>query len=258
MAEGGNISKFISGFDQETAAVVMARWAVAKSEAEETIDVIRWVDRTLIRLVKKFGEYQQEMPHTFRLCREFGLYPQFMFHMRRSQFLQSFNVSPDESAYYRTMLVRENVTNSLLMIQPALLQYSFDSPHPVPVLLDIASLKNNVILLLDTFFTVLIWHGDLMVKWRKLGYHEKPEYENFKELLKLPAQDAQSILNERFPVPKCIETDCGKGAERLLKAKVNPSGGGAGNQVVESGNYFTEDVSMKVFMDRLIEYAVKA
>eukprot|EP00358_Blepharisma_japonicum_P004818 CAMPEP_0202941716 /NCGR_PEP_ID=MMETSP1395-20130829/1842_1 /ASSEMBLY_ACC=CAM_ASM_000871 /TAXON_ID=5961 /ORGANISM="Blepharisma japonicum, Strain Stock R1072" /LENGTH=634 /DNA_ID=CAMNT_0049637183 /DNA_START=343 /DNA_END=2247 /DNA_ORIENTATION=- len=258
VVESGNIAKFISGFDQETAAVIMARWAVSKSETEETIDVIRWIDRTLIRLVKKFGEYQQEMPHTFRLCREFGLYPQFMFHMRRSQFLQTFNVSPDESAYYRTMLVRENVTNSLLMIQPALLQYSFESPHPTPVLLDIASLKNNVILLLDTFFTVLIWHGDLIVKWKKLGYQEQEEYENFRELLKLPVADAQSILVERFPVPRLIETDCGKGAERLLKAKVNPSGMGAGNATVESGNYFTEDVSMKTFMDRLIEYAVKA
>lgn len=79
-----------------------------------------------------------------------------MFHLRRSQFLQSFNVSPDESSYYKILLVRENVTNSLLMIQPALLQYSFENPQPQPVLLDIASLKNNVILLLDTFFNVLI------------------------------------------------------------------------------------------------------
>jgi len=51
------------------------------------------------------------------------------------------------------------------------------------VLLDIASMKNDVILLLDTFFTVVVWHGDNMVKWRKAGYHEKPEYENFKLLL---------------------------------------------------------------------------
>lgn len=257
-AEQGNTSKFISGFDQETAAVIMARWAVSKSETEDSIDVIRWLDRTLIRLVKKFGEYQPELAHTFRLCREFSLYPQFMFHMRRSQFLQSFNVSPDESAYYRTLLVRENVTNSLLMIQPALLQYSFDSSQPQPVLLDIVSLKNNVILLLDTFFNVLIWHGDLISKWIKLGYQEKEEYEHFRTLLQMPRDDAQIILNQRFPVPKLQETECGKGPERILKAKVNPSGGGAGNSTVDSGNYFTEDVSLKVFMDSLIQYAVKS
>jgi len=115
-----------------------------------------------------------------------------------------------------------------------------------------------VILLLDTFFNVLIWQGDTIVKWKKLGYHEQEAYENFKELLGLPMQDAQSILTDRFPVPRLLETECGKGAERILKAKVNPSGGGSGNSTVDSGNYFTEDVSMKVFMDRLIEYAVKA
>lgn len=256
--ESGNISKLVSGFDQEVAAVIMARWAVCKSESEETIDVVRWVDRTLIRLVKKFGEYQQDLPHTFRLCREFSLYPQFMFHMRRSQFLQSFNVSPDESAYYRVLLVRENVTNSLLMIQPALLQYSFDSPQAQPVLLDIVSLKNNVILLLDTFFHVLIWHGDMISKWVKLGYQDQEEYEHFRTLLELPREDAKIIMSQRFPVPKLQETECGKGPERLLKAKVNPSGGGAGNSTVDSGNYFSEDVSLKVFMDSLIQYAVKS
>ena len=256
--EPGNISKVISGFDQETAAVVMARWAVCKSETEETIDVIRWLDRTLIRLVKKFGEYQTDMPHTFRLCRELSLYPQFMFHMRRSQFLQTFNVSPDESAYYRTLLLRENVTNSLLMIQPALLQYSFDSPEPTPVLLDIVSLKNNVILLLDTFFNVLIWHGDMISKWVKLGYQDKEDFKHFATLLQLPRDDAQLILNQRFPVPRLQETEFGKGPERLLKAKVNPSNVNASNSTVESGNYFTEDVSLKVFMDSLVQYAVKS
>ena len=49
---------------------------------------------------------------------EFSLYPQFMFHLRRSQFLQLFNSSPDKAAYYRYILTRENTTNSLVMIQP--------------------------------------------------------------------------------------------------------------------------------------------
>ncbi len=37
---------------------------------------------------------------------QFQLYPQFMFHLRRSQFLQLFNRSPDESSYYRSILCR--------------------------------------------------------------------------------------------------------------------------------------------------------
>ena len=54
-----------------------------------------------------------------------------MFHLRRSQFLQVFNNSPDESAYYRNKLNREDVTQSLVMIQPILYAYSFSGPPEV-------------------------------------------------------------------------------------------------------------------------------
>ena len=65
----------------------------------------------------KFAEYEKENPSSFRLGPEFSLYPQFMFHLRRSQFLQLFNSSPDEAAYYRTVLAREGTTHALVMIQ---------------------------------------------------------------------------------------------------------------------------------------------
>lgn len=75
-------------FDQEAAAVVMARLAVYKTEHEEVFDILRWLDRMLIRVASKFGDYQNEDPQSFRLSSKFSLYPQFMFHLRRSQFLQ--------------------------------------------------------------------------------------------------------------------------------------------------------------------------
>ena len=74
-----------------------------------------------------------------------------MFYLRRSPFLQTFNASPDESLHYTHHILRENVSNSLVMIQPALMQYSLDTETASPVLLDPAAMKNNVILLLDTF-----------------------------------------------------------------------------------------------------------
>ena len=43
--------------------------------------------RMLIRLCQKFGEYNKDDPNSFRLPDNFTLYPQFMFHLRRSQFL---------------------------------------------------------------------------------------------------------------------------------------------------------------------------
>jgi len=91
--------------------VVLARLAVQRSETEEVSDILRWIDRSLIRLCSKFADYQQDQPSSFRLSPEFSIYPQFIFHLRRSQFLQLFNSSPDESTYYRSVLLRESTTN---------------------------------------------------------------------------------------------------------------------------------------------------
>lgn len=54
-----------------------------------------------------------------------------MFHLRRSPFLQVFNNSPDESSYYRHHFVRQDLTQSLIMIQPILYSYSFYGPPEV-------------------------------------------------------------------------------------------------------------------------------
>ena len=94
---------------------------------------------------------------------------QFMFHLRRSQFLQYFNNSPDETAFYRHCLDKEDVTNSLIMIQPILYSYSFNGP-PEPVLLDSSSIQPDTILLLDTYFLVLIFHGEVSNKFQR-GRH---------------------------------------------------------------------------------------
>lgn len=50
---------------------------------------MRMLDRSLIRLCSKFAQYVKDKPETFRLAEEFSMYPQYMFHLRRSQFLQA-------------------------------------------------------------------------------------------------------------------------------------------------------------------------
>jgi hypothetical protein len=91
----------------------------------------------------------------------------------------------------RHVLNGEDVNNSLIMIQPTLMAYTFDVP-PQPVLLDSVSIKPDVILLLDTFFHILIFHGETMGQWQKAGYQDQEGYENFKELLETPVADAQA------------------------------------------------------------------
>lgn len=259
-----------ASFDQEAASVLMARIAVFKAEREESGDVMRWLDRLLIRLCQRFGEYRKDDPVSFRLAPLFSLYPQLMFHLRRSQFLLTFNCSPDETAFFRHILSRETCTNSLLMIQPTLTSYSLQGP-PAPVLLDSCSIKPDSILLLDAFFQIVIFHGAHIAQWRNEGYHEKPEYEAFKALLEAPVADAAELLADRYPIPMYVICDQGGSQSRFLLSKLNPSnthlssatsnpyGSHASNQSGPSdpaASIFTDDVSLQVFFDHLKKLVV--
>lgn len=254
---GENIPEIAAGFDQEAAAVLMARMAVFKTENEDSFDILRWVDRMLIRLCARFAEYQKDQPQSFNLGGNFSLYPQFMFNLRRSQFLQVFNSSPDETAYFRTYLNRENVNNCLLMIQPTLMSYSI-SGSPEPVLLDVASIKPDRILLLDTFFYTIVFCGETVVSWRKAGYHQDGKHRNFNLLLQAPKDDAAAVLSDRFPYARYIECDQNSSQARFLLAKLNPSVNhhSEGAEVGGSDFIFTDDVSLDVFMDHLRKLSV--
>jgi len=248
-----------AGFDQECAAVVMARWAIFRALTDEGPDVLRWLDRTLIRLCQRFGQYNKDAPDSFRFPETFSMYPQFMFHLRRSQQLQVFGHSPDETAYFRYQLATQPMQDCLLMIQPALFAYSFNGP-PEPVLLDSSSIQPDRILLMDTFFQVLIYHGETIHQWKVAKYHEQEEYATFAQLLQAPVEDANETLLERFPIPRYVETYHDHSQARFLLAKVNPSvthnnmGWGAEN----TAPVLTDDVSLQVFMDHLKKLAVSS
>lgn len=47
------IQNIAASFDQEAAAILMARLAIYRAETEEGPDVLRWLDRQLIRLVRR-------------------------------------------------------------------------------------------------------------------------------------------------------------------------------------------------------------
>jgi len=255
------------GFDQEAAAILMARHAVFKTKAEYTFDILRWLDRMLIRLVSKFGSFKKDDPASFRLPAEFHYYPQFMFHLRRSQFLQIFNSSPDETAFFRTVLLRESVSNSITMIQPTLMSYSLQGGAQ-PVQLDVSSCASDRILVLDTFFHFVIWYGDTISTWHKNGLHLQPEYDYVAQLLNAPKADAQNLLSgteqgssPRFPYPRFIECVEKGSQSRFLMAKLNPSitqSNMDGQQTGGEPLVFTEDVSLAVFMTHLRRLAVQS
>ncbi len=64
-----NIQHIAAGFDQEAAAVLMARIASYRGEGDEGPDVLRWLDRMLIKLVNPLPP----PPHTHTHLRSKGL-----------------------------------------------------------------------------------------------------------------------------------------------------------------------------------------
>ncbi|CDP09314.1 unnamed protein product [Coffea canephora] len=258
VAGPGSVQDLVAGFDQEAAAVVMARQVSFKMETEAEFDPIRWLDKSLIHICSRFGDYQKDSPSSFSLSPRFSIFPQFVFHLRRSQFVQVFNNSPDETAYFRMILNRENVANSVVMIQPSLISYSFHSA-PEPVLLDVAAIAADRILLLDSYFTIVIFHGSTIAQWRKAGYHQQPEHQAFAQLLQSPRDDANSIIRERFPVPRLVICDQHGSQARFLLVKLNPSATYNSDAPPAPGGdiIFTDDVSFEVFLEHLQRLAVQ-
>ncbi|GJT27869.1 transport protein Sec23-like protein [Tanacetum coccineum] len=58
---------------------VTRRWVETADVSEEAFDATRWIDRNLIRLCSKFGDYHKDDPSSFSLNPGFSLFPQFSF-----------------------------------------------------------------------------------------------------------------------------------------------------------------------------------
>lgn len=244
LPQNASVRDLLTGFDQEATAALVARQIIYKASTEEC-NIVRWLDNHLIQFCKRYANYIVESESSFSLPEELGMYPLFLFHLRRGTLVSSAGQVPDQTVFYRYYLLKESVTNILTMITPALDQYSFDSPEPKPMPLTKQSLKADCLLLLDTFFHTLVWSGPEIVAWREAGYHEKPEYENLRALMKAPSYDAKIICNNRFPRPFKLKCDPKDGAERYLKAVLDPE------------DSTSEDASFHRFMDHLKKYVVK-
>eukprot|EP00803_Ostreobium_quekettii_P006628 evm.model.scf_2332.2 EVM.evm.TU.scf_2332.2 scf_2332:5133-14745(+) len=252
-----NLNDLISGFDQEAAAVTMARLASFKMENEDEFDATRWLDRSLIRLSSRFGEYRKDDPQSFSLRPELSFYPQFMFNLRRSQFVQVFGNSPDETAYHRLLLNRVSTADAMVMIQPQLIAYSFQAA-PEPALLDVCSIAPDKILFMDAFFYLVVFHGSTIIEWKKAGFQEKDDYKAFAEMLEAPMREAKDMAKRRFPVPRVVDTYQGESQARFLLARLNPSATYNSAQPMSLEVIMTDDVNLAVFSEHLRKLAVQS
>ncbi len=223
----------VSSFDQEAAAVVMARWVVFKTLTHTVLKVNAWLDRLIIAFFTLFAQYRPMVPDSFKVPPSMDLIASFLFYLRRSQFLQIFNNSPDETTFFRSALLHETVSNAILMIQPTLVAYSLEAPAgPVP--LDVSSCDPRRILVLDTFFHVVIWYGSTIHFWRMEGMQNNPEHGHFAQLLKAPVADARQNMVLRFPAPRFIECVEGGSQSRFLMARVYPSNKRSGKELSDA------------------------
>lgn len=69
-----------------------------------------------------------------------------------------------------------------------------------------------------------------------------PEYENFKHLLQAPLDDAQEILQTRFPMPRYIHTEHGGSQVRRLIEELF---------VVKQSKYLSFSALLKVWFCKL-------
>ncbi|XP_065557092.1 protein transport protein Sec23A-like isoform X2 [Artemia franciscana] len=247
-------------FDQDAAAVLLARLSVFRLEREDAPDVMRWLDRNLIKICQKFSSFTTNQPESYLLPQSLEFFPQAVYHLRRSPFLQFFNNSPDETTFYRSILLREDTESGITMIQPYLLEYSsLTGKESTPVSLDATSLKKDTILLMDTFFHVLVYHGADVVYWKNQGFDQLPEYAHLKVFMEAPLEDATEIVSNRFPVPRYVVTEEGASQARFLLSKVNPSiTHTQPNYQGEGGAILTDDVSLEVFLQHLRKLVVSS
>lgn len=180
-------------------------------------------------------------------------FPQFIYHLRRSGIINPFGSPPDQALYQKTCLMRESVANCMVMIQPALIRYLPDASQPAPVELDISELREDVILLLDSYFNVLVWYGESVYGWKEQNLQDEPEYEYLKEFFAMPLQDASDIMYDRLPVSNFYETFKNDGKERYLKSRVNPS---KSNKVEDDGHFCSDDAPITLFMDYLVKSVI--
>lgn len=187
---GDQKQDYANNFDQEAAIALTARVAMDLTKKSEPREVLKWIDKQLIRLYHKFGTFKKGEVSSFHVGDEMNLVPQFFYYLRKSTFILTFGVSLDEHAYYKLIFSRENVANSLTMIQPSLIEYNMQNEMPQPTLCDINSLSDENIILFDNYFNVVIWHGDTIASWRNQGFQELEGYEYFKQILEMPREDA--------------------------------------------------------------------
>ena len=239
--------------DQLTIIATFAKVAAYKSYQQESGMVTRFVDKSLINILRKF-KINESIPENLTLL------PQYFYYLRKSVFVNKFGTSLDEMVYFRVAMMGETLNNCLVMIQPQILEYIIDQEEGTAVLPDSSCMKKDVILLADNYFNFVLWRGLVIKEWVDKGYHLQEEFSNLKALLETPEVDLKFTQDERIYFGKVYRCHFGSPEERHLKSKLNPEKGDSGdfqtsvNEIEESGNFISDESSLSEFMEKLLKF----
>jgi len=271
------LQRVVDSFDAQTASVVLARSATFKADNDWDPDLLRWLDNSLITVSTKVASAPSQNPDAVMLPASFDTFPQFIYYLRRSQFIQVFNYSPDETAFFRACLMREPVASAMMMIQPSLVGYDITESWAEDdaeqsnfavgdVPLELTSRHPKRVLLLDTFFHLVIWYGRQVAKWRNQELWKQEEedghkpFEWFKDFLATPRDEANQRAANRFPCPNLIECDENSGQQRFLIAKLNPDQAAQDPHMNPEdqaiGDVWSDDVSLQNFRRHLFRTVI--
>ena len=238
-------------FDQDTAAVVMSRLTLhTMLEGVDSRLALKKLDRTITSIASSFGAVDPHDPKKFNFFDNFIFFPQTLFHFRRSPYFEIISFSPDETTYYTHYLMNSDVMQSLTMISPNLYSYNSQDP-PVTVILDSSATKKDHILILDTFFKVVVWRGSAVASWIKAGYQNQEGFTWIKDLLDNVSNDAHALANSHFPVASLIECDAGSSAARYIMSRLNPGGNAHNKGSYDAEDVLTDDIPLQVYIQRL-------
>jgi len=92
----------------------------------------------LVKWAQNYANYIKNDERSFSLPPQMKRLPQFVYHLRRSHFVNRFGISLDESFFKGYWMNRESIGNCVAMIQPVLLSYSLnnETTDPIAVPLD--------------------------------------------------------------------------------------------------------------------------
>jgi protein transport protein SEC23 len=90
------VHEIAQGFNSEAAIVYLARYCVHKALIEEQQNLRQWLDSSLCKWASYFAQFVKNDLHSFSLPEKMRRFPQSMYHLRRSNFVNRFGLSLDE------------------------------------------------------------------------------------------------------------------------------------------------------------------